>query len=64
MTTWYQSFGRSLYLGGSIVSMKTMVATSDPIEVGASESERDEGKKSAIHNKSRDMVTSLEAKIT
>ncbi|PON77009.1 hypothetical protein PanWU01x14_030180, partial [Parasponia andersonii] len=41
-----------------------MAATPDPIEVGASERERDEGKKGATCGKSRDMVTSLEARVS
>ncbi|PON63075.1 hypothetical protein PanWU01x14_133470, partial [Parasponia andersonii] len=43
--------------------MKTMVVTPDPVEVGASEHGRDEGKKGATRGKSRDVVTSLEARV-
>ncbi|PON74421.1 hypothetical protein PanWU01x14_052530 [Parasponia andersonii] len=44
--------------------MKTMAATPDPVEVGASECGRDEGKKDATRGKSRDVVTSLEARVS
>ncbi|PON58613.1 hypothetical protein PanWU01x14_165030 [Parasponia andersonii] len=39
-----------------------MVATPDPVRVGTSERRRDEGKKGTTHGKSRDVVTSLEAR--
>ncbi|PON37307.1 hypothetical protein PanWU01x14_321540 [Parasponia andersonii] len=64
MTTWYQSFGCSSYLGGPIVYMKTMVVTPNLVKVGASEHGRDEGKKGATRGKSRDVVTSLETKVS
>ncbi|PON43685.1 hypothetical protein PanWU01x14_272210, partial [Parasponia andersonii] len=41
-----------------------MTTTPDPFEVGASERRHDEGKKGATHGKSRDMVTSLEARVS
>ncbi|PON38423.1 hypothetical protein PanWU01x14_312570 [Parasponia andersonii] len=41
-----------------------MAATPDPVEVGASEYGRDEGKKGATRGKSRDIVTSLEARVS
>ncbi|PON45050.1 hypothetical protein PanWU01x14_261930 [Parasponia andersonii] len=44
--------------------MKTMVATPNPVKVGASERGRDEGKKSAIRGKSRDVVTNLKARVS
>ncbi|PON53553.1 hypothetical protein PanWU01x14_201110 [Parasponia andersonii] len=41
-----------------------MAATPDPVEVGASEHGRDEGKKGVTCSKSRDVVTSLEARMS
>ncbi|PON47760.1 hypothetical protein PanWU01x14_242270 [Parasponia andersonii] len=41
-----------------------MAATPDPVKVGASERGHDEGKKGAICSKSRDMVTSLKARVS
>ncbi|PON55971.1 hypothetical protein PanWU01x14_184380, partial [Parasponia andersonii] len=41
-----------------------MAANPDPVEVGASERGRDEGKKGANCGKSRDVVTSLEARVS
>ncbi|PON73226.1 hypothetical protein PanWU01x14_060670, partial [Parasponia andersonii] len=41
-----------------------MVTTPDPIEVGASERGHYEGKKGTTHGKSRDVVTSLEARLS
>ena len=44
--------------------MKTITVTPDRIEVGASERGRDDGKKGTICGKSRDVVASLEARVT
>ncbi|PON48897.1 hypothetical protein PanWU01x14_234300 [Parasponia andersonii] len=44
--------------------MKTMAATPDLVEVGASEFGRDERKKGATHGKLRNVVTSLEARVS
>ncbi|PON71812.1 hypothetical protein PanWU01x14_069990, partial [Parasponia andersonii] len=44
--------------------MKIIAATPDPVEVGTSECGRDEGKKGATRGKSRDVVTSLEARVS
>ncbi|PON51783.1 hypothetical protein PanWU01x14_213530 [Parasponia andersonii] len=44
--------------------MKAMVATPDLVEVGASKCERDEGKKGTTYGKTRDVVTSLEARVS
>ncbi|PON48833.1 hypothetical protein PanWU01x14_235360, partial [Parasponia andersonii] len=41
-----------------------MAATPDPVEAGTSECGSDKGKKSATRGKSRDMVTSLEARMS
>ncbi|PON56902.1 hypothetical protein PanWU01x14_177680 [Parasponia andersonii] len=41
-----------------------MAATPDLVEVGASKCRRDEGKKGATRGKSRDVVTSLEARVS
>ncbi|PON52573.1 hypothetical protein PanWU01x14_208250, partial [Parasponia andersonii] len=41
-----------------------MAATPDPVEVSAFEHEHDEGKKNASRGKSRDVVTSLEARVS
>ncbi|PON71022.1 hypothetical protein PanWU01x14_077320, partial [Parasponia andersonii] len=41
-----------------------MAAIPDPVEVSASERGHDEGKKLAPHGKSRDVVTSLEARVS
>ncbi|PON50824.1 hypothetical protein PanWU01x14_220610 [Parasponia andersonii] len=40
-----------------------MTATPDPVEVGASEYRHDEGKKGATRGKSRDVETSLKARV-
>ncbi|PON66220.1 hypothetical protein PanWU01x14_110860 [Parasponia andersonii] len=57
------SFGCSLYLGGSIIYMKTIAATPDPVEVGTFERGCDKGKKGFTCSKLRDTVTSLEARV-
>ncbi|PON43579.1 Alpha-hydroxy acid dehydrogenase, FMN-dependent [Parasponia andersonii] len=44
--------------------MKTMVATPDSVEVSTSECGRDEGKKGVIRSKSRDVMTSLETRLS
>ncbi|PON62236.1 hypothetical protein PanWU01x14_139360 [Parasponia andersonii] len=44
--------------------MKTIATTPDPLEVGTFECGRDEGKKGATHGKSRDVVASLEARVS
>ncbi|PON69358.1 hypothetical protein PanWU01x14_087990 [Parasponia andersonii] len=41
-----------------------MATTPDPVKVGASERGCDEGKKGATRGKSRDVVTSLEARVS
>ncbi|PON38418.1 hypothetical protein PanWU01x14_312980, partial [Parasponia andersonii] len=41
-----------------------MAITPDPVKVGASEHGRDEGKNSAIRGKSREVVTSLEVRVS
>ncbi|PON65375.1 hypothetical protein PanWU01x14_116890 [Parasponia andersonii] len=41
-----------------------MASTPDPVEVGASKRGHDEGNKDATHGKSRDVVTSLEARVS
>ncbi|PON60184.1 hypothetical protein PanWU01x14_155090, partial [Parasponia andersonii] len=58
------SFGCSLYLGDSIIYMKTMVATLHPIEVDGSEHGCDEEKKGTTCGKSRVVRTSLEARVS
>ncbi|PON41902.1 hypothetical protein PanWU01x14_285690 [Parasponia andersonii] len=44
--------------------MKTIAATPDTVEVGASEHGRDEEKKGTTRGKSSDVVTSLEARVS
>ncbi|PON63618.1 hypothetical protein PanWU01x14_129500, partial [Parasponia andersonii] len=58
------SFGCSLYLGGSMIYMKTMAATPDLVEVDTSKRRHDEGKKGVTRSKSRDIVTRLDAKVS